>query len=111
MYIVIPRDAVKPAEVLVVEIRVLPTVITCCELRIENGILQGIETLHLVGSVLVAPQPVVVLSVIVVVLAWIDHQGNLGLPCRTATIEIRPFDVWNIGFHQFLHGGAGASLR
>lgn len=111
MHGVVPWDTIKPAEVLVVEIRVLPTIIARRELRIEDGILQGVKALHLVGPILVAPHAVVILSVIMVVLAWIHNERNLRLPRGTATIEIRALNVWNIGFHQLLHSGTCTSLR
>jgi hypothetical protein len=94
----VARDAIKPAEILVVKIGVLPAVVTGGRCRIEDGPFQGIEPLDLVGSVLVAPHTIGVLSVIMVVLTWIHNQCNFGLPSGAGGIEIALLDAWNIGF-------------
>ncbi len=77
MHHVVPWDTIKPAEVLVVEIRILPTVVSCRELRIEDGILESVEALHFVGSVLVAPHSVIILPVEVVVFTRIHDERYL----------------------------------
>ncbi len=55
-----------------------------------------------------APKPIRVLAVEVVILLGVYNERNLALPSRTGRVEIARRNVGDIGFYQFLHNRAMA---
>jgi hypothetical protein len=79
----VSRDTIKPAEVLVIQVAPLPSVIAGRELGVENRILNCIKRLHLIGAVLVAPITITVLTVPMVIYTLIYNCCHFTHTSRT----------------------------
>jgi hypothetical protein len=75
-----------------------------------NLSLQRIKVLHLVAAVLVAPTPIGVLPVIMVVLFRVNNKRNLTGPRRAFVVVGAFCNLGDVGKHKFLHHRATAAL-
>jgi hypothetical protein len=107
----VSRDAIKPAEVLVIQVASLPSVIAGRELGVKNRALKGIKCFHLIRAVFMAPQAIAVLAIPMIVFAWVHNCRNLAHADR-ASFRKRGFrNFRNVTHHKFLHYGARAPLH
>jgi hypothetical protein len=102
----VPRDTIKPAEVLVIQVAPLPSVIAGREFGVENRILNCIKRLHLIGTVLMTPITITVLTIPMVIYTLIYYCRHLTHTGRAFHIKLRLCHLRNITHHKFLHYGA-----
>jgi hypothetical protein len=87
---VISWDAEKPAKIRIVKVASLPSIVAATLFRISNKALQRIEILNFVRSVLVAPITIGILTIEMIIFAFIDNEGDLTFTRRTLRL-IRSF--------------------
>jgi hypothetical protein len=79
----VPRDTIKPAEVLVIQVAPLPSVIAGREFGVKNWAFERIKRLYLIRAVLVAPITITVLTIPVVIHTLIHYRRHLTHTSRT----------------------------
>jgi hypothetical protein len=102
----VSRDTIKPAEVLVIQVAPLPSVIAGREFGVKNRILNGIKRLHLIGTVLMTPITITVLTIPMVIYTLIDHRRYFTHSSRTLFGKRGFCHLRNITHHKSLHYGA-----
>jgi hypothetical protein len=102
----VPRDTIKPAEVLVIQVAPLPSVIAGREFGVENRILNCIKRLYLIGAVLMTPITITVLTIPMVIYTLIYNCRHLTHSSGTLLGKRGFRYLRNITHHKFLHYGA-----
>jgi hypothetical protein len=99
----VPRNAIKPAEVLVIQVAPLPSVIAGREFGVKNRTLEGVKCFDFIGAVLMTPVAITVLTVPMVIYTLIYNRGDLAHSRRTFSIIRRLCHFWNVTHHKSLH--------
>jgi hypothetical protein len=102
-----PGRAIEATEVRVIQERAAGAIISRGCFGIHNRQTLRVESLHLVGAVLVRPHPIGILAEKMVVFTRMDDHGDFAGSTGTACLERGATKVRNIRTHQSLNRGAG----
>jgi hypothetical protein len=69
-----------------------------------------IKAFYLIGTILVTPESVGILTIIVIVIPWIHNESDFAVTGRTFCMKGCRFEIGNIFHHQSLHSFTGASI-
>ena len=94
------RSAPEAAEIRIIQERATGTIIPRGCLGIPDRFAFSVEALHRVRTVFVAPVSIRILTIEMVVFAWMNHHGDLAAANGTAALERGPLEIRHIFLHQ-----------